>query len=178
MNIVLGVLAGLAVFILILFLAALFIKKEFTIMRTIVINKSKQEVFDYLRFLKNQEKFSKWVMTDPNMKKEFRGTDGTIGCVYAWDSENKQAGKGEQEIIGLTNGEKIDVEVRFEKPFKNTAKTPFTVKAFSNHQTEVTWGMISQNKYPINLINSFMAGILGKDLEISLNNLKTVLETK
>lgn len=178
MNILFTILLVIVSLVALVFLIALFLKKELIIQRQITINKPKQEVFDYLRFLKNQEQFSKWVMTDPAMKKEFRGIDGTVGSVYGWDSENKQAGKGEQEIIGLMNGEKIDVEIRFEKPFKNTAKTPFTIKEVSDNQTQVTWGMISQNKYPMNIINSFMAGLLGKDLEISLNNLKTVLETK
>src|SRR6478736_3836881 len=177
MNIIIIILLTLAGLVALVLLIALFLKKELVIQRQITINRRKEEVFDYLRFLKNQEKFSKWVMTDPVMKKEFRGTDGTVGFVYAWDSENKQAGKGEQEIVGLTNGEKIDIEIRFEKPFKNTAKTPFIIKAVSENQTQVTWGMFSQNKYPMNLINTFMAGLLGKDLEISLNNLKTVLET-
>lgn len=39
-------------------------------------------------------------MTDPNMRKNFKGTDGTVGFCYAWDG-NKKAGKGEQEIIAL-----------------------------------------------------------------------------
>jgi uncharacterized protein YndB with AHSA1/START domain len=176
MGILFIILISLVSFIAFLLLAALFIKKEYTIERSITINKPKQEVFNYVRFLKNQEHFSKWVMTDPLMKKVLTGTDGTVGFIYAWDSENKQAGKGEQEIIGIKEGEKIDVEVRFERPFVNTAKTPFTLKTVSNQQTQITWGMIGQNKYPMNLMTFLIAGMLNKDLDISLHNLKTILE--
>jgi len=79
---------------------ALFMKKDSLIQCSIIINKPKQEVFNYVKSLMNQEKFSKWVMTDPNMRKNFKGTDGTVGFCYAWDG-NKKAGKGEQEIIAL-----------------------------------------------------------------------------
>lgn len=120
MNILIIILAIIASLIAIILIAALFIKKEYTIEREVAINKPKQEVFSYIRFLKNQDHYSKWVMTDPAMKKEFKGTDGTVGFVYAWDG-NKKAGKGEQEIMKITEGERIDIEVRFVKPFEATA---------------------------------------------------------
>ena len=37
-------------------------------------------------------------MMDRNVKKSFKGTDGTVGFVAAWDSDNKKVGKGEQEV--------------------------------------------------------------------------------
>lgn len=60
-------------------------KKDSLIQRSIIINKPKQEIFNYVKSLMNQENFSKWVMTDPDMKKSFKGTDGTVGFCYAWD---------------------------------------------------------------------------------------------
>ena len=64
--------------------------------REITIKKPRHEVFDYIKIPKNQENYNKWVMMDPNLKKDFRGTDGTVGFVFAWHG-NKQAGEGEQE---------------------------------------------------------------------------------
>jgi hypothetical protein len=57
------------------------------------------------------------------MNVKLTGEDGQIGFVYAWDSKNKQAGAGEQELIGLTEPTLIEVEVRFLRPFKGIAKT-------------------------------------------------------
>src|SRR6478736_3566872 len=76
---------------------ALFVKREYDVERAVTINKPKEEVFNYVKYLKNQDNYSKWIQIDPNLKKSFRGTDGTVGFVYAWDGNN-QAGKGEQEI--------------------------------------------------------------------------------
>jgi hypothetical protein len=179
MNIVVPILVVIAAVIILLLLIALFAKKTYSLKREIEISRPLQEVFNFLRHLKNQEQFSKWVMLDPNMKKEFRGTDGLIGFVYVWDG-NKQAGKGEQEIKGIKEGERIDVEVRFIKPFEGIALTPFTTKSVSENKTQVSWGMTSTLKYPMNLMLLFMNmdKLLGKDLETSLLNLKKVLEKK
>jgi len=66
-------LIGIAAFIGLLLFAALFVKKEYTVEREITINKPKVEVFAYIKQLKNQEHYNKWVMIDPNMKKTYRG---------------------------------------------------------------------------------------------------------
>ncbi len=112
----------------------------------------------------------------PALKKEFRGTDGTVGFVYAWDSNKKNAGKGEQEIKNIKEGERVDVEVRFQKPFHGIATAPIITEGMSANQTKVKWAMNGNTKYPLNFMNLFMDNMLGKDLEASLNNLKTILE--
>jgi hypothetical protein len=172
-----SILIIIAALIILLLVIALFSKKGYTIERDIVINRPKQDVFNYIKLLRNQENYSKWVMTDPNMKKEFKGTDGTVGFVYAWDG-NKKAGKGEQEIMGIKEGERLDIEVRFIKPFEGIAQTPLTTTAIADNQTKVTWGMTSAMKYPMNIMLLIlnMEKMLGKDLEISLSNLKSILE--
>src|SRR6187551_152729 len=141
MSVVITILLSLVGLIALFFALALFMKKEYTIQREIVISKPKYVVFDYVKYLKNQDYFNKWVMIDPSMKKEYRGTDGTVGFVYAWNSKNKQAGEGEQEIVKLVDGERVDVEVRFERPFKSIAKTPIKTEAFTENQTKVIWTM-------------------------------------
>lgn len=179
MNILLIILSVIGGLIALILIIAAFAKKGYHIQREIIINAPKQKVFDYLKHIKNQDHFSKWVMTDPNMKKTFIGTDGTVGFIYGWEG-NKQAGKGEQEIKGIKEGERLDLEVRFEKPFEAIALTPFTTEAVSDNQTKVTWSTTSAMKYPMNVMMLFMniEAMLGKDMEISLNNLKGILEGK
>jgi uncharacterized protein YndB with AHSA1/START domain len=172
--IILIVIAGIIGFLLIL---GLFSKKSYSIHREIVIDKPRSEVFNYIRYLKNQDHFNKWVMMDPAMKKEFRGADGTVGFVYAWEG-NKRAGKGEQEIKKIKEGERLDVEIRFEKPFVAIAEAPFMTEPVGDNQTKLKWGMSSSMKYPMNIMLIFMNmdKLLGKDLETSLGSLKRILE--
>ncbi|MGG7664862.1 SRPBCC family protein [Dyadobacter sp. BHUBP1] len=170
---ILFVVAGIIVLALV---AALFVSNEYSVKREITINKPSQEVFDYVKFIKNQEHYNKWVMMDPNMKKDYRGTDGTVGFVYAWDSQKDDVGKGEEEIKLLDEGKKINLEVRFIRPFEGLATTEMTTEAISPTQTKVSWGMSGRSAYPMNLMNTVMDSMLGADLEQSLQTLKGILE--
>lgn len=172
LMVILGVIAAIIVFGLVI---ALFLKKEYSIERQIRISKPSNEVFEYVRHLKNQDYYSKWVMQDPAAQKTFRGTDGHVGFVYAWNG-NSKAGEGEQEIIKIEEGREVLTEIRFVRPFKSTGYTPMRVEPISKNETLVIWGMNGTNKYPLNLMTALMKGALGKDLELSLTNLKNNLE--
>jgi hypothetical protein len=164
--------------IIIVLLIAAFVRKDYSVEREVTLNKPKQVVYDYTKFLKNQNQYSVWAKIDPTMKTEFRGTDGTIGFVSAWDSPNKDAGSGEQEITGINEGNRIDYEIRFFKPMKSTDKAFMSFESINDSVTKVKWGIYGKLKYPMNISFLFMDmdTMLGKDLEGGLNNLKALLE--
>jgi len=166
------------VIIAIPFVLALFATNEYVIEREITIEKPKADVFNYIKLVKNQDYYSKWVMTDPGMKKTFTGIDGTVGFIYAWDSENKQAGKGEQEITDITAPDSIDTEVRFEKPFKGVSHLTMETNTISSNQTHVIWRFTGDKNYMMKMMHLLfnLEKVLGKDMQTSLVNLKTILE--
>lgn len=178
MKIFKKVLIVLLIIIAIPFIAALFVKREYAVEREITINKPKQQVFDYIKYLKNQDNFSKWATMDPNMKKEYKGTDGTVGFVSSWDSEKKDVGKGEQEIIKITEGERMDFELRFLEPFETKDYAYMSTAALDSTRTNVKWGFNGKMPYPMNLMCLFMNmdEMLGPDLATGLTNLKVVME--
>jgi len=178
MKILKKILIGIVFLVVILLVIALFIPKGMKAEREIVINKPKQEVFNYIKFLKNQNNYSKWASLDPTMKKEFRGTDGTPGFVSAWESEKDNVGKGEQEIKKIIEGERMDTELRFIKPFESTAQGYMTTESVSDNQTKVKWGFTGNMAYPLNLMKLFMnpEKSVGDDFSTGLNNLKAILE--
>jgi uncharacterized protein YndB with AHSA1/START domain len=167
------------VIIAIPFIIALFVKKEYKVVREVVIHKSVTEVFDYIKHLKNQDSYSKWAMMDPNMKKTFTGTDAKVGFISAWESEDKNVGVGEQEIIKITENERIEFELRFHKPFKAVHLAYMTTEKISEDQTKVQWGFEGDMKYPMNLMLLFMNfdKMIGGDLETGLSRLKVNLES-
>lgn len=169
------VLVGIIVLALI---AGLFIDGKYAVEREVTINKPKLEVYDYVKYLKNQNNYSVWAKTDPAMKKEFTGEDGTVGFISAWDSENPDVGKGEQKIIKIADGERIDYELHFIKPFEATDYAYMTTEAVSDNQTKVKWGFNGEMKYPMNLMMLFMnmEKMLAPDLENGLSSLKGIME--
>lgn len=159
-------------------IVALFINGKYAVEREVKINKAKQEVYDYVKYLKNQDNFSVWAKADPAMKKEFTGEDATVGCMASWDSENPDVGKGEQKIIKIAEGERIDYELHFIEPFESTDYAYLTTAAVNDSVTSVKWGFNGEMKYPMNLMMLFMdmEAMLAPDLQNGLDNLKAILE--
>lgn len=164
--------------LIIILLLALFVKKEYDVERSITINKSKSEVFQYIKYIKNQDNYSKWANMDPDMEKYYKGVDGNIGFVSGWKSDNENVGSGEQEITNIVEGDKIEVELRFMEPFESTQKAYMATEAFRDSLTIVEWGFNGKMNYPSNLMLLFwdMEEMVGNDLQEGLNNLKALLE--
>jgi hypothetical protein len=180
MKILKNILYSIIALIVIVLIVGLFVSKDYAVERQITINKPKAEVFGYVKYLKNQNNYSVWSKTDPNMKTEFSGTDGTPGFVSGWESQDKNVGKGEQEIMKVVDGEMIDYELRFYEPMKTTDRAYLITESSSDDQTTVKWGFSGHMKYPMNLMLLFinMDKTLGNDFSQGLENLKVILESQ
>ncbi len=168
------IVGGIVLLVIILSMIA---PKTYDVSRSIIISKPKKEVFDYLRSLKKMDNWSPWAKKDPEMHKEFRGTDGEVGSVSYWNG-NKEVGEGEQEITKIVEGERIEGELRFMKPFKSESDCYLLTTDAGNSETKVTWGFTGNNKFPMSIMMLFMSmdKMVGKDFEEGLSSLKSLLE--
>lgn len=178
MKVVKNILIGLVALVVLILVIGLFVNSDYAVERQVTVNQPKDSVFAYVKLLKNQDQFSVWANMDPEMKKTFSGQDGTVGFVSAWDSDNPDVGRGEQEIMKITEGERIDYELRFKEPFEATDNAYLTTMAVNDSVTTVAWGFNGHMDYPMNLMLLFMdmEEMLGGDLQKGLDNLKDVLE--
>ncbi len=176
MKILKKILFALGALIAIVLLVALFAPKDYTVTRNMEIKKPKEVVFDYLRLLKNQDNWSAWVQMEPNLQKGYTGTDGTVGFTSAWKGD--KMGEGQQKIIAIDEGNKIDYELKFIKPFESISPTSISTQAVSDSITNVSWTMTGHMGYPSNVMLLFMnmEKNLGGDFETGLKNLKGILE--
>ncbi len=151
--------------------------KNYDVYRSIIIDKPYTAVFDYLKYIKNQDHWSPWKKKDSNMKQEFIGTDGEVGFIAKWDGNN-EVGIGEQEITNIVEDKRIESELRFFKPWKSTSNAVTIVEDWGKMQTKVTWGFSGKNKFPANIFMLFynMDKVVGKDFEEGLTSLKNLLE--
>lgn len=172
------VLIGVAVIVVVIIVVMLIVPQDYAVEREVTINQPRSVVFNYVKLLKNQDNFSTWAKADTAMKKSFRGTDGTVGFVSAWDSDSADVGKGEQEIIKIIPPERIDFELRFIKPFEATDQAYMTTDSVDTARTVVKWGFNGSMAYPMNLMLLFvdMEKELGTPLNDGLINLKGILE--
>lgn len=154
-----------------------FAPKEFSIEREVIVNKPKAVVFDYLRSLKSGQEWSPWSKRDPQIKIEFKGTDGTVGATSSW-SGNREVGVGEQEIKSIVEGSRIDFELRFKEPMEDKSTGHLITESVSDHQTKVKWGMKGKSPFPKNIVCFIfnMKKSITTDFDSGLAQLKSNLE--
>ena len=174
----------IAVYIITIIVAALVIlnfaaPKRFDLNRNIEINASVSTVYNYLKYIKNQDDWSPWKKKDPDMHQEFEGTDGEIGFISRWKG-NKDVGEGEQELKHLVENESVLSELRFFKPWKSESDAYLHLKDMNGNTTRVTWGFSGRNKFPFNIFMLFfnMEKSVGKDFDEGLTSLKSILEKR
>ncbi len=179
MKKILGVLGALLLLIVVVLAVLVFITpSDFKVEREVTINKPKAEVFNYVKLLKNQNEWAPWSKKDPGMKQEYKGNDGEVGFVSSWESNHEEVGSGEQEIKKIVEGERLESELRFKKPFESTAQAYITTEETSPTSTKVKWGFTGNMPKPMNLMLVFMDmdKEVGKDFDEGLKNLKAIME--
>lgn len=164
--------------VLLVFILGQIAPKNIEVSRSIIIQRPQPEVFDYLKYLKNQDHWAKWNRLDPEMDKSYVGTDGTLGFESHWNSNHKQVGQGSQTILGISEN-RIDTQLNFIKPFKSEAQAFLIANEVNPDSTEVIWGFTSTAKPPANIMYLFfnIDKNVGADFEQGLLQLKSNLES-
>ena len=125
------------------------------------------------------KEWSPWEKKDPAMKRTLGATTSGVGATYAWEG-NKEVGKGKMTITAASPGEKVAEKLEMLEPFPSTAEIAFTLQAESPTSTKVTWAMDGKHNFVSKAFNIIkpMDGMVGKDFEDGLVNLKKVAEAK
>jgi hypothetical protein len=162
-----------AIIVIVAFLAP----KNYEVKRSIVIDRPHVGVFNYLKYLKNQDHWCPARKRDPDIKQAYEGEDGEVGFILKWKG-NDEVGTGEQEITQIVKNKRMEVTSRFLKPVKSTSYIFTIVENLGRMQTKVTWGFKIENKFPMNVLMLFhnMYKDAGNDYETGLKNLKNLLE--
>lgn len=177
MSIFLVILMVIAAIAIIFLLIAAITGNDMNIERSIIIDKPVKQVFEQVRLLRNHDNFNMWMMMDPGMKKEYHGTDGQEGFVYAWDSTNhRNVGAGAQKILKIEQDKSVLYELRFIRPMQDIAEAAIKTIATTDGKTLVQWSFNSKMKFPMNAMKPIMTGMLSKSLDQSLANLKKFAE--
>lgn len=162
--IILGVIA-------IALIVAAILPKDFHAGSQIIINKPHPEVFDYVKQIKKQGTYDSWSKQDPQIQKEYSGTDGTVGFVYTWKS--KKVGDGKQVITNVDEGKRVDMDLFFNGS-DQANKSFIQVDSLAPNQSQVQWVIDGKMPYPFNLMT--LCYDMNKDFDQGLKSLKEILE--
>jgi hypothetical protein len=140
-----------------------------------VIQADPARVHDLVNDFHEWTAWSPWEDVDPELQRTYSGPSSGVGAHYAWKG-NRKAGEGTMEITG-SGPDRIEVELAFIKPFRNTQQVSFSIVP-TGGACEVTWRMLGEHHGLMRLVGKVfsMDKLVGKDFEKGLGRLKAVAE--
>ncbi|MFV3411267.1 SRPBCC family protein [Pseudomonas nitroreducens] len=148
----------------------------FRVERTARIQAPPEKVQGYIEDFHLWAQWSPFEKLDPQMQRNFSGTDKGRGAVYAWEGNGK-AGAGRMEILEIDPGSRVTIALDFRKPFTASNTAEFTLVP-RDGGTEVTWAMFGPVPFVAKIMHLFfdVDRMVGKDFEAGLANLKALAE--
>lgn len=157
-------------------LFALFVSRRpgaFRIERSRTIAAPPAAVFALIQDFHEWPKWSPWENMDPNMTRTYDGPASGKGAHYHWVG-NKNVGEGSMTITDAAPDARVDLELRFIKPFPVTNRTIFTLEP-EGEGTRVTWAMEGERSFMMKAFDLVMNmdRMVGRDFEKGLDAMGT-----
>jgi uncharacterized protein YndB with AHSA1/START domain len=160
--------------VLVLWLGGMLLSPKFTVSRSVSVNAPADKVFALVASPAAWKHWSVWNQRDPSMQVEYSGPESGVGAGWAWKS--KSEGDGKMTFTGAEAGRRIAYDLYF-PDFGTTSSGQFLF-APEGTGTKVTWVMNGDmGSSPLfRWMALFADGMVGKDFEGGLANLKALAE--
>jgi len=147
----------------------------FRVERSATFITTPDKVFAQINDFHNWGAWSAWARMAPAMSKTFSGAASRVGPTYAW--QGNKVGQGSMEITESMPNSKVMMKLDFLSPMEAHNIAEFTIHPEGNG-TRLTWAMYGPSPFISKLFGVFvnMDKMIGKDFEVGLANLKTVVE--
>ncbi|MBX2863111.1 MAG: SRPBCC family protein [Leptolyngbyaceae cyanobacterium MAG.088] len=171
---------GLGAVLLLVFVVGFVLPSQVHVERSLVINAQPTEIFPLISDLGEWNAWSPWAAMDPDAEMTISGTG--VGQTMQWHSEDPQVGDGTQEITGLESPSQMTTHLDFGDQGMADATWQLTSQADG---TLVTWMLDTDMREGVpTLMQSIstyfgflMDGMVGKEYEKGLSNLKSLVES-
>lgn len=142
--------------------------------RSLIIEASKNNIFNQVNTLKNWENWSPWIHLDPIMQLSYSGPKSGVGATYTWQSMDKNVGDGKITIIASVPYDSLVILMDYDEKGKTTAKFLFVKEV---QGTKVTWSLDSDlGMNPLSRwIGVLSDQMIGPDLEKGLFNIDDLM---
>ena len=141
--------------------------------RSIRIDAPREKVLGLVNDFSEWPHWSPWLCMERSAKVDVYGTPGTNDHGYDWEGELVGAGGMKFNSV---DGDTLNMDLHFLKPFKSTAGVRFDVKAVGD-QTDVTWHMDGKMPFFLFFMIDGIKTYVGLDYERGLKMLKEYAET-
>jgi len=155
-------------------LASALLPSAYKVERSIIVNAPVSSVYEEMRYFKNFKNWSPWYELDPEATITITGTDGEVGCKYAWSSKKENVGSGSLTRIKQEENKLLVSELYF-ADFGSTSHAGYRFEP-ADGGTKVTWFNEGSLPFMMRAMGLMMDGMMGKDFEKGLQKIKTYME--
>jgi len=163
--------------LVVLVIAAYLLPRQVHVDRSITIDAPRATVFARINGFQTFNTWSPWFELDPNATYTFEGPATGAGAKMSWVGDPSTLGSGSQVVTAVQADERVASDVDFGQG--GIARQVISLAA-NGAGTNVTWGIdIDLGLNPVSrYFGLVMDGMVGKDFEKGLGNLKKVVESQ
>ena len=166
-------LIGLLVAVLV---GAWFLPSQYTVTRSIVIDKPQNEVFEYVVNFHYWRRWNPWVEMEPDAEYKIEGTIRKADASWSWSGET--IGNGKLTLREVVPHTLIKSDLVFTSPREGAAQDVWEFMPEGQQGTTVVWRNTGELEWPLGrLVGLVVEGqILGPAFEKGLANIKHLAE--
>jgi uncharacterized protein YndB with AHSA1/START domain len=174
MRILKRLLIAVALLIVVLIAIAFALPSQFNVARSVTINAPAEKIYPLIATTGQWKNWTVWNQRDPNMKIDYTGPESGLGAKWSWES--KIEGSGEMEFTAAEPNKLLGYRLLF-KDFNTTSNGTLKLEP-DGAGTKVTWSFVGEagNNPMMRYMGLMMDGMIGKDFEAGLANLKALAE--
>ena len=149
---------------------------HFRVQRSASIQAPPEKIFPLINDLRSFNTWNPFEKKDPNVKGSYSGAASGKGAAYAFDG-NRDVGRGSIEIVDSVPASEVRMSLHMLAPMEARNVVEFSLKP-DGQATRVTWAMQGEMPLVAKIFGIFcdMDGMIGKEFESGLANLKAIVE--
>lgn len=148
---------------------------KFSLARNVQILKSAEHVYSLLVNFANWSAWSPWAYCDPQAEINVEGFPGQIGHFQNWNG--KIMGSGKMTLIKFEKNKSIDMQLDFDKPFKNTAFAKFEIQRINDNTCQLIWNFDGTLPWFLFFMKKSCVAYIQSDFQRGLRLFKELAET-
>lgn len=164
---------------LLLVIVSFFLPSKVRVERSMVLTAHPHQIMAYIENFRKWDEWSSWHQKDTTAQYTYNEIEKGLGASYSWKSEHPEVGNGEMKIVEVLADTFIKMEMKFEGMGVSYSYFRLTEEEAG---TKVTWVMESDGEgmpwyfvVPSKYFNLFMDGMVGKDFELGLGSLQSIM---
>jgi len=168
------VIGGLLGLVAVMAVIGMFLPGTFKVTRSTVVAAPAEKIYPLIAEPKRWKDWSVWNQRDPAMTITYSGPESGVGAVWEWKSQSE--GDGRMTFTAADPGKRAEFDLFF-PDFGTTSKGQLLLTP-EGSGTRVTWTMNGDmGKNPLfHWMALMMDGMVGKDFDAGLANLKALAE--